>query len=64
MKSDERRKSIVNLLLSEKRAVSGSELSEKYDVSRQIIVKDISILKERGFDIVATSTGYVIQSSP
>lgn len=64
MKSDERRKSIVNLLLSEKRAVSGGELSEKYDVSRQIIVKDISILKEQGFDIVATSVGYVIKSSP
>lgn len=64
MKSDERRKSIVNLLLSEKRAVSGGELSEKYDVSRQIIVKDISILKEQGFDIVATSAGYVIKSSP
>ena len=64
MKSDERRKSIVNLLLSEKRAVSGSELAEKYDVSRQIIVKDISILKEQGLDIVSTSAGYVIQSSP
>ena len=64
MKSDERRKSIVNLLLSEKRAVSGGELSEKYDVSRQIIVKDISILKEQGLDIVATSSGYVIKSSP
>ena len=64
MKSDERRKSIVNLLLSEKRAVSGSEISEKYDVSRQIIVKDISILKEQGLDIVATSAGYVIKSSP
>ena len=64
MKSDERRKSIVNLLLSEKRAVSGGELSEKYDVSRQIIVKDISILKEQGLDIVATSAGYVIKSSP
>ena len=64
MKSDERRNSIVNLLLSEKRAVSGGELSEKYDVSRQIIVKDISILKEQGLDIVATSAGYVIKSSP
>ena len=64
MKSDERRKSIVNLLLSEKRAVSGGELSEKYNVSRQIIVKDISILKEHGLDIVATSAGYVIKSSP
>ena len=64
MKSDERRKSIVNLLLSENRPVSGSELSEKYGVSRQIIVKDISILKEQGNDILATSVGYVIRSSP
>ena len=64
MKSDERRKSIVNLLLSENRPVSGSELSEKYGVSRQIIVKDISILKEQGNDILATSAGYVIRSSP
>ena len=64
MKSDERRKSIVNLLLSENRPVSGSELSKKYGVSRQIIVKDISILKEQGNDILATSAGYVIRSSP
>ena len=64
MKSDERRKSIVNLLLSEKRPVSGSELSEKYGVSRQIIVRDISILKEQGNDIFATNAGYMIRSSP
>ena len=64
MKSDERRKSIVNLLVSEKRPISGSELSEKYGVSRQIIVKDISILKEQGIDVFATSSGYVIHSSP
>ncbi len=64
MKSDERRKSIVNLLLSEKRPISGSELSEKYGVSRQIIVKDISILKEQGNEILATNAGYIIQSSP
>ena len=64
MKSDERRKSIVNLLLSEKKPISGNELSEKYGVSRQIIVRDISILKEQGNDIWATNTGYVIRSSP
>lgn len=64
MKSDERRKSIVNLLLSEKRPISGSELSEKYGVSRQIIVRDISILKEQGIDIFASNSGYVIHSSP
>ncbi len=64
MKSNERRKSIVDLLLSEKRPISGNELSEKYGVSRQIIVRDISILKEQGNDILATNSGYVIRSSP
>ena len=64
MKSNERRKSIVNLLLSEKKPISGSELSEIYGVSRQIIVRDISILKEQGIDILATNSGYVLQSSP
>ncbi len=64
MKSNDRRKNIVNLLLSEKKPISGSELSEKYGVSRQIIVRDISILKEQGHEIFATNLGYVIQSSP
>ena len=64
MKSDERRKSIVNLLLSEKKPISGNELSDKYGVSRQIIVRDISILKEQGNDIFATNAGYMIRSSP
>lgn len=64
MKSDERRKSIINLLLNEKRAVSGSELSEIYGVSRQIIVRDISLLKEQGIDIFASNSGYIIHSSP
>ena len=64
MKSNERRQSIVNLLLSENKPISGNELSERYGVSRQIIVRDISILKELGNDILATNSGYVIRSSP
>lgn len=64
MKYDERRKSIVNLLASEKKPVSGNELSEKFGVSRQIIVRDISILKEQGFEIFATNSGYMMQASP
>lgn len=64
MKADERRRAILNLLLSENRAISGSELSERFGVSRQIIVGDISILKAKGSEILATHNGYVIQSSP
>ena len=64
MKAQERRKSIVNILLSEDRPVPGGELSEKCGVSRQIIVQDIAVLKGQGFDILSTHNGYIIQKSP
>lgn len=64
MKAAERRIAIANLLLSEDRAVSGNELSERFGVSRQIIVQDISVLKGSGYDILSTHQGYVIQKSP
>ena len=64
MKAQERRKSIINLLLSEDRPVPGGELSEKCGVSRQIIVQDIAVLKGQGFDIISTHNGYIIQKSP
>ena len=64
MKAQERRKSIVNILLSEDRPIPGGELSEKCGVSRQIIVQDIAVLKGQGFDILSTHNGYIIQKSP
>ena len=64
MKVQERRKSIVNLLLSEDRPLSGGELSERCGVSRQIIVQDISVLKGLGYDILSTHNGYILQKSP
>ena len=64
MKTTERRNAIANFLLAENRAVSGGELSEKFGVSRQIIVQDITVLKGSGYDILSTHNGYVIQKSP
>ncbi len=64
MKADERRKAIVNHLLTVQNAVSGTALSEKFKVSRQIIVQDIAILKGLGYEILSTHSGYVIQSVP
>ena len=63
-KAQERRKSIVNILLSQDRPVPGGELSEKCSVSRQIIVQDIAVLKGQGFDILSTHNGYILQKSP
>lgn len=64
MKAIERRKAIVNLLLSSTEAVSGGELSKEFGVSRQIIVQDITVLKGSGYDILSTHNGYIIQKSP
>ena len=61
---EQRRKELAAYLLSKKEAVSGSALSEIFKVSRQIIVKDIGILKEEGYSIISTHNGYVVQGSP
>ncbi len=64
MKADERRKQIVNMLMSESEPVSGGALSEALDASRQIIVQDIAILRAAGYDILSTHYGYVMNSTP
>ena len=64
MKAADRRKAIVNLLLSSNEAISGGKLSEEFGVSRQIIVQDITVLKGSGYDIISTHNGYIIQKSP
>ena len=64
MKVTERRKAIVNLLLASKTPILGSELSEQFNVSRQIIVQDITVLKGLGYEILSTHNGYVIHKSP
>ena len=64
MKAQARRTAIANFLLAENKAVSGSELSERFGVSRQIIVQDITVLKGSGYDILSTHNGYIMQKSP
>ena len=64
MKKLDRRQQLIALLSSSKSAISGETLSERFGVSRQIIVNDISSLRELGYEIVSTHYGYVFQTSP
>lgn len=57
MKVAERRKAIVNLLLSAEGPISGSELAREFDISRQIIVQDITVLKAMGYEILFYKSG-------
>ncbi|WP_096201444.1 transcription repressor NadR [Bacillus sp. FJAT-45350] len=56
---EDRRKLILQWLQDNQKPITGNELAEKTNVSRQVIVQDISILKARNHDILATSQGYI-----
>ncbi len=60
MDTETRRKEILNILESFRDPIKGTDLSEKLDVSRQVIVQDVAILRAEGYDILATPIGYVI----
>lgn len=60
MKADERRNGIIEMLIREKGAIKGTTLAETFNVTRQIIVKDIAILRAKGTNIIATPDGYMI----
>ncbi len=61
MKGELRRQGILICLNDAKEPVCATFLSQKYGVSRQIIVKDIARLREDGYSILSHSRGYVIE---
>ena len=61
MSGKERREQIVRLLSEKDQVLSGSALAGHFDVSRQVIVQDIALLRANGMDIISTNRGYVLQ---
>lgn len=59
-KAEARRASLLDALRSADAPVSGGQLANTLNVSRQIIVQDIALLREAGAIIVATTKGYVL----
>ena len=62
MNSKDRRDNILLRLLENNTPIKGAEFAKLYDVTRQIIVKDIAILRARGYNIIATPEGYIISN--
>ncbi|WP_160693188.1 transcription repressor NadR [Clostridium sp. C2-6-12] len=63
MKSIDRRDNILKLLLESSEPIKGSHIAKEYSVTRQIIVKDIAILRAEGKNIIATPDGYIINNN-
>lgn len=56
---EERRHFILQVLKRSSEPLTGTELAKKANVSRQVIVGDITLLKAKKEPIVATSQGYI-----
>ncbi|MFV0518063.1 MAG: transcription repressor NadR [Aminipila sp.] len=63
MNASERRDLIVSQLKSSLTPISASSLASMLQVSRQIIVSDVALLRAGGLDISATPRGYVLAQS-
>jgi len=62
MNGIERRKKIVEYIRESEQPVSGKQLADFFEVSRQVIVQDIALIRANGMEIVSTHRGYVLQS--
>ncbi len=51
--TEKRRKQIIEILNKSDVPISGSVLAENFDVSRQVIVQDIAILKAENYKIIS-----------
>ncbi|MER2089837.1 MAG: transcription repressor NadR [Sporosarcina sp.] len=60
---DDRRQLILETLQTSDKPISGRTFGEMTNVSRQVIVGDITLLKAKNEPIIATSQGYIYMHS-
>ena len=60
MTGEDRRNEIVERIRNSETPVSGRALAAAFDVSRQVIVQDIALLRAAGHNILSTNRGYII----
>ena len=64
MTGAERREGIIETIKNSSVPVSGTALAKKYEVSRQVIVQDIALIRAAGHDIISTHRGYILEARP
>jgi transcriptional regulator of NAD metabolism len=63
LKGADRRNWILSYLEEQNQPVTGSDLAKLANVSRQVIVNDITLLKATNIPIVSTSQGYILMQN-
>ena len=60
MTGTERREMIIEHIKNSTVPVSGTALAQLCEVSRQVIVQDIALIRAAGYDIMSTHKGYIL----
>lgn len=60
MTGEERRNEILNTIREAKKPISGAALAKRYQVSRQVIVQDIALLRAANHEVCSTPRGYQV----
>ncbi|KAA9019497.1 transcription repressor NadR [Niallia endozanthoxylica] len=63
MSSTKRQQLIIDKLENTNTPITGSEFAKMANVSRQVIVQDISLLKAKNIPIMSTSQGYILNNN-
>lgn len=61
MTGEERRENILSAMRGAKKPLSGSALAKECQVSRQVVVQDIALLRAAGYPIFSTTRGYLLE---
>ena len=62
MNGEKRRQEILEYIRRSPEPVSGTKLAQRFQVSRQVIVQDIALLRADNKEIMSTYKGYILHS--
>lgn len=62
MTGSERRTAIMDQIKNSDRPISGSALAKTFQVSRQVIVQDIALIRAEGNNVISTNRGYILNA--
>lgn len=60
MTGADRRENIIQVITGSSRPVPAKTLADDFNISRQVIVQDIALIRAEGYDILATNRGYIL----
>lgn len=64
MSGTQRRQELLRQMQHSSAPLAGAALAQAFQVSRQVIVQDVALLRAEGYDILSTNRGYLCHTPP